>query len=410
MNTKEFIDKLAPFAVADQKRSGVLSSITIAQGILESASGASAPGNNLFGIKGSGSTQSTKEFIKGVWVKIKATFRIYPSWEGSVKDHSDFLIVNSRYTKAGFFDRCAAFDYVGAAQTLQTAGYATDPQYANKLIKLIIENKLDLFDKGAPMKYNPQIIKERIVAVNGKLKYIPIVTSADIKKAYAKGHELATDVRFLKLDKSQITIKLVTRKGAKVSELVKEFKADYGFNFPFFDLKAQLPVGAVYDGVKTINGAYGKTLKWKEFSSRLGEFFISDLTQMNDSSFVVQGSPLVVSNGRASWDYYNKLEETANDIGKDAKGNLIRCQRTFVGIDKDGDFLLAISDGRTGSDQGLTIEEEALYMLDKGAVMALNGDGGSSTILANQTGGLNQAENIGKNERAVHHAMLIFLK
>jgi hypothetical protein len=254
----------------------------------------------------------------------------------------------------------------------------------------------------AQTKYNPEIIKERIVAVNGKLQYI------DLNKAGAYATK-ATDVRFMKLEKNKFSMKLVTRKDGKVSDLVKEFKADYGFNFPFFDSASKLPIGAVWDGNKYINGAFGKTLKWKEFSSRSGQLFISDLTEMSDSDFVVQGSPLVVSNGRASWDYYNKLEETAQDIGKDAKGNLVRCKRTFVGIDKNGDFLLAISDGRTSSDQGLTIEEMSLYMLDKGAVMALNGDGGGSTILADKTGGLNQSQNVGKNERAVHHAMLIYL-
>ncbi|QGQ95881.1 hypothetical protein EHS13_13845 [Paenibacillus psychroresistens] len=406
MITKEFIAQIAPFAVADQKRSRVLSSITIAQSILESASGAHAPGFNLFGIKSttnSGQYLWTQEYVNGKYVQIQDWFIVYQDWTGSIADHSAFLIRNTRYAKAGFFVCCEKLDYIGAALSLQAAGYATDPKYASKLLKIITDYNLDSYDKGAPMKYNPHITKERIVEVNGKLKYIPLTTG----KPYATK---ATDVRLLKMDKSRITIKFVARKGAKVSDLVKEFKADYGFNFPFFDSKSQLPIGTVYDGSKFINGASGKTLKWKELSSRLGEFFISDLTQMSDSNFVVQGSPLVVSNGRASWDYYNKLEETAHDIGKDIKGNLIRCQRTFVGIDKNGDLLLAISDGRTNSDIGLTIEEEALYMLDKGAVMALNGDGGSSTILANQSGGLNQAENVGKNERAVHHAMLIFFK
>ncbi|MEF3311387.1 phosphodiester glycosidase family protein, partial [Paenibacillus sp. GYB004] len=91
-------------------------------------------------------------------------------------------------------------------------------------------------------------------------------------------------------------------------------------------------------------------------------------------------------------------------------GNLVRCQRTFAGIDAEGNLLLAVSDGRTRSDQGLTLEEMALYMLDKGAVWAINGDGGGSSVIADRSGGLNQDENIGENERAVHHALLIFLQ
>ena len=63
-----------------------------------------------------------------------------------------------------------------------------------------------------------------------------------------------------------------------------------------------------------------------------------------------------------------------------------------------------MSDGRTTANPGLTLEEMALYMRDKGAVFAINGDGGGSTILADQTGAINDVA----TERVVHHALLIF--
>jgi flagellum-specific peptidoglycan hydrolase FlgJ len=149
MNTIDFIAVMAPLAMADQKQTTVLASITIAQSILESASGASAPGNNLFGIKGKGQELNTKEFINGEWVTIKDGFRVYHTWSDSVSDHSRFLVENTRYTRSGFFERCIDLDYKGAAQALQNAGYATDPQYAAKLITLIEQFKLHLYDLEA---------------------------------------------------------------------------------------------------------------------------------------------------------------------------------------------------------------------------------------------------------------------
>ncbi|MEK8128648.1 glycoside hydrolase family 73 protein [Paenibacillus filicis] len=146
MTAAEFIAKIAPLAQVEQLRTSVLASITIAQGALESAWGRSAPGNNLFGIKGAGTTQDTKEYINGQWVTIKAGFRAYPDWTGSIVDHSDFLVQNGRYARAGFFQACAALDYKGAARALQQAGYATDPNYANKLISLIESNGLQKYD------------------------------------------------------------------------------------------------------------------------------------------------------------------------------------------------------------------------------------------------------------------------
>ncbi|MBE1442942.1 glycoside hydrolase family 73 protein [Paenibacillus sp. OAS669] len=147
MKAQEFINLLAPIAVSEQRRTGVLASITLAQGALESAWGSSAPGNNLFGIKGTGQELSTKEYVNGTFIDTIAGFRSYTDWEGSVTDHSNFLIENPRYAEAGFFICCAALDYAGAARSLQIAGYATDPGYAEKLIQIIKSYGLDRYDR-----------------------------------------------------------------------------------------------------------------------------------------------------------------------------------------------------------------------------------------------------------------------
>jgi flagellum-specific peptidoglycan hydrolase FlgJ len=167
VNTNDFIAIMAPLAVADQKRTTVLASITIAQSILESASGASAPGNNLFGIKGKGQELNTKEFINGEWVTVKDGFRVYDSWSNSVSDHSSFLLENIRYTNSGFFERCKALDYKGAAHALQNAGYATDPQYATKLISLIEQYKLYQYD--LEVKVNMEDMVKRIEILESKV-------------------------------------------------------------------------------------------------------------------------------------------------------------------------------------------------------------------------------------------------
>lgn len=149
MDKATFIAAIAPFAIAEQIRTGVLASITIAQAALESGWGTSAPGNNLFGIKGTGQDLVTREFVNGRFIDVVNGFRVYDSWEGSIIDHSDFLIANRRFAAAGFFERSARLDYFGAALALQAAGYATDPDYAAKLIGIIETNGLAKYDSAA---------------------------------------------------------------------------------------------------------------------------------------------------------------------------------------------------------------------------------------------------------------------
>ena len=152
MNPSEFIMRLSTAAVASAKATGVPASITIAQAALESGWGESAltkTGNNLFGIKadslwrGQTLTMNTKEFIKGQWVMVPALWRKYPSWQASIDDHAAFLKRNPRY-KACFLSTMApAF-----ARALAQAGYATDPEYVNKLIAVMAKHQLQALDGG----------------------------------------------------------------------------------------------------------------------------------------------------------------------------------------------------------------------------------------------------------------------
>jgi flagellum-specific peptidoglycan hydrolase FlgJ len=140
--------------MASAKASGVPASITIAQAALESAwgeSGLTKAGNNLFGIKadslwrGQTLTMNTREFIKGQWVVVPALWRKYPSWQASMEDHATFLRRNPRYKACFLCATAPAF-----AKALLQAGYATDPEYANKLIALMDKHQLQALDGGGP--------------------------------------------------------------------------------------------------------------------------------------------------------------------------------------------------------------------------------------------------------------------
>ncbi len=154
MNPSEFIMRLTSAAVASAKATGVPASITLAQAALESGWGESAlakTGNNLFGIKadslwrGQTLTMNTKEFIKGHWVVVPALWRKYPSWQSSIDDHAAFLKQNPRYKACFLCTTSPAF-----ARALAQAGYATDPDYANKLIALMSKHQLQSFDGAVP--------------------------------------------------------------------------------------------------------------------------------------------------------------------------------------------------------------------------------------------------------------------
>lgn len=129
---KAFIEAMAPVAQESYKEHGVLPSITLAQGIIESAwgkSGLTVQGNNLFGIKADISwtgpviEMNTQEFVNGQYITVVARWRVYDRWEDSILDHGKFLKENIRYEQAGVFN---VKNYKEQAEALLRAGYATD--------------------------------------------------------------------------------------------------------------------------------------------------------------------------------------------------------------------------------------------------------------------------------------------
>nr|WP_235807534.1 glycoside hydrolase family 73 protein [Ligilactobacillus ceti] len=149
---KAFIEKIAPVAQQEQKDYQIFASIILAQAALESDWGRSELAtkyNNLFGVKGTGvnsALMKTKEYINGQWIVVKANFRVYPSWSASVKDHTQLLVKGTDWDRAHYQTVVQAGNYQKAARALQQEGYATDPNYADKLINLIEKYDLNQYD------------------------------------------------------------------------------------------------------------------------------------------------------------------------------------------------------------------------------------------------------------------------
>jgi hypothetical protein len=120
-------------------------SITLAQGIIESAAGTSklaVEANNHFGIKCHKEWKG-KTFIQDDDAKDEC-FRKYKDPLESFRDHSHFLTTRERYKQ--LFE-LKITDYPGWARGLKSAGYATNPKYAEQLIKTIENYQLHKFDK-----------------------------------------------------------------------------------------------------------------------------------------------------------------------------------------------------------------------------------------------------------------------
>lgn len=145
LTREEYIQQYYKLAIAEMRRSGIPASITLAQGCWESQNGNSdlaTDGNNHFGIKCKSDWQG-KRIYHDDDAKHEC-FRKYEHAEASYIDHTDFLMTGSRYSSLFQLD---PKNYAGWAYGLKKAGYATDPIYAERLIKIIEENKLFVYDE-----------------------------------------------------------------------------------------------------------------------------------------------------------------------------------------------------------------------------------------------------------------------
>ena len=135
-----YINTYKNLAVSEMQRTGIPASITLAQGILESQAGLSdltKQSNNHFGIKCK--LEWTGNVVYHDDDEKNECFRVYACAADSYKDHSDFLKNRPYYS---FLFQLDPTDYVGWAKGLKKAGYATEKDYPETLIKLIVDNHL----------------------------------------------------------------------------------------------------------------------------------------------------------------------------------------------------------------------------------------------------------------------------
>ncbi len=185
LSRNDYVEMWKTEAIRQMKEHNIPASITLAQGILESASGNSelaVKGKNHFGIKCHGWTGKKMymdDDAKG------ECFRVYKSAEQSYEDHSLFL---NKYDRYAFLFDLQLTDYKAWAKGLRKAGYATNPQYPQLLIKLIEDLELDQYDKGMVPEIvaQPELIatnesmsNKHEVAIKGKRSKYVVVKKGD---------------------------------------------------------------------------------------------------------------------------------------------------------------------------------------------------------------------------------------
>jgi len=155
---EEFINKYKQDVINATAGTGILPSVKMAQFLIEAADNKGNPGkgitmvkaNNGFGIKADKNYKGRKlAFNTPKDGKPVNYFRVYNNVADSIKDHTNFLLKNKRYTKHGVFK---ARNYKEQTQALQNAGYSESPTYNIALNKIIEAYKLDKLDKQKPTK------------------------------------------------------------------------------------------------------------------------------------------------------------------------------------------------------------------------------------------------------------------
>ena len=150
---EDFVDYAYQYAIAPAKRLGVNANVILAIAALETGWGTQLPtegnklSNNYFGIKadsrwsGDKIDSETLEFEEGMFNRLKQSFRVYQNLEDSFNDFAEFILGNERYDKAVL----SAGDEKSFLQEIQRAGYATDPQYADKVLDVLRNNVFSKF-------------------------------------------------------------------------------------------------------------------------------------------------------------------------------------------------------------------------------------------------------------------------
>lgn len=263
---EEYIYKWRHVAVEHMEVYGIPASITMGQAILESGYGngyLARVANNHFCIK-----------CKGSWTGATIThaddnpndcFRVYDSAEESFRDHADFLNSGSRYDFLFSYD---ADDYKNWAKGLKKAGYATAPDYAERLINIIERYNLHLLDKKNGIKQYDDYLAKRDDIDLSKLQQITAPKEESKEESQSTVEEVVCDIATAYADSGidpnnfRVTINahkgynvyltnrshyVVAKKGDTYESLAKLFSVSAGNLRRFNDVerKAQLKEGDI---------------------------------------------------------------------------------------------------------------------------------------------------------------------
>ncbi len=205
----DYVQRYKDIAIAEMQRTGIPASIKLAQGILESGSGRSelaVNANNHFGIKCSGNwtgrTYHKKDDDRDASGNlIESCFRRYERPEEGFFDHSEFIRDPRKAARYGFLFNLDPTDYRGWARGLQTAGYASSPTYADRLIELIENLRLYEYDQpGAAVAPPPGGIVPERIPPQERIQYVN-----DVKVVQSRPGETIADIaRIYQLNPSEV--------------------------------------------------------------------------------------------------------------------------------------------------------------------------------------------------------------
>ncbi len=163
VDRQAFVDEIAPISQSAASALGVAPRALMAQAALESGWGKhvirmpdGTSSHNYFGIKASAGWRgevvkvATTEYVGGRALTVNAQFRAYPDAKAAFEDYVDFIGRNPRYKQALAHGANAA----SYARQLEAAGYATDPNYANKIMAILSGDGLDGIKSNSPQVSN----------------------------------------------------------------------------------------------------------------------------------------------------------------------------------------------------------------------------------------------------------------
>lgn len=225
----KYIETYAALAIKEMNRTGIPASIKLAQGILETKAGESdlvMRSNNHFGLKCKSTWTGGKVYHDDD--KAGECFRQYGSAEESYIDHSNYLKSQTRYS---FLFNYSPEDYSAWAHGLKKAGYATNPIYAQTLIKYIEKYKLD--------ELQQYIADEENLDVSTYLEVLNTSSTPSVTTPVAQKKTNSYPAGILKINGLKVVYAV---KGTSILSLAKKYKSHVTSLITFNELSSSTTI------------------------------------------------------------------------------------------------------------------------------------------------------------------------